>query len=46
MTDAKKDAATDKNVANYKAARERCDALSGNARDSCQIDAKAKFGMK
>ena len=46
MANAKKDASSDKNDAMYKAARERCDAMSGNAKDACQNDAKAKFGMK
>ena len=46
MADAKKDAASDKNETKYKAAKERCDAMSGNAKDACQSDAKAKFGMK
>ena len=46
MADARKDANADKNEALYKAAKERCDTLSGNAKDSCQNDAKVKFGMK
>lgn len=29
--------------ADYKAANERCDALSGNAKDSCQATAKARY---
>jgi hypothetical protein len=29
--------------ADYKAANERCDALSGNAKDSCQASAKARY---
>jgi len=45
-TEAKKDANAEKREAEYKAAKERCDALSGNAKDSCQNDAKAKYGMK
>lgn len=31
--------------ADYKAAKERCDSLAGAAKDACQNDAKAKFGM-
>jgi hypothetical protein len=46
VAEARKDANADKNEAQYKAAKERCDALSGNAKDSCQNDAKSKFGMK
>jgi hypothetical protein len=46
VAETKKDANAEKREADYKAAKERCDALSGNAKDSCQSDAKAKFGMK
>jgi len=28
----------------YKAEKERCDAMSGDAEDKCQADVKAKFG--
>jgi hypothetical protein len=37
----------DKNVreADYKAAAERCDALSGDAKDKCVTDAKRRFGQ-
>jgi hypothetical protein len=45
-TEVRKDATAEKREAEYKAAKERCDALSGNAKDSCQNDAKAKYGMK
>lgn len=31
--------------ADYKAASERCDALSGTAKDSCMATARARFGM-
>lgn len=41
----KKDAKADENKAMYKAANERCDALSGAPKDSCQADAKAKYRM-
>jgi len=34
-----------KREADYKAARERCNSLAGNARDSCVNDAKSRFGM-
>ena len=45
MADVKKDANAEKREADYKAAKERCDSLAGAAKDSCQNDAKAKFGM-
>lgn len=44
--EARKEATSEKREADYKAARVRCDSLAGNAKDSCQNDAKAKFGMK
>ena len=46
MADVKKDANSDENKAMYKAAAERCDALAGAPKDTCQNDAKVKFGMK
>ena len=46
MASAKKDASEDKRDADYKAARERCGALAGAPKDSCQNDAKVKFGVK
>jgi hypothetical protein len=46
MSDVKKDASAEKREASYKAANERCDSLSGPAKDTCQKDAKSKFGMK
>ena len=30
----------------YKVAKERCDILAGAPKDTCQNDAKVKFGMK
>ena len=42
--EAKKEAAEDKRDAEYKVAVEKCDSLSGNAKDSCMRDAKAKYG--
>jgi hypothetical protein len=42
--EAKKDAATDKLDADYKVAIEKCDALAGDAKNSCVAAAKAKFG--
>jgi hypothetical protein len=41
---ARSDAAEDKRDADYKVALEKCDALSGNAKDSCVANAKAKYG--
>ena len=46
VADVKKEAGEDKREAEYKAAKERCDALSGEPKDKCQSDAKTKFGMK
>ena len=45
-TDAKNDATNDQRQAMFKAANERCDALTGAPKDACQVDAKTKFGMK
>lgn len=36
----------DENQANYKAAITRCDGMSGGAKDTCNADAKVKFGIK
>ena len=41
----KKDAAEDKREANYKVAKEKCDALSGDAKDKCVSEAKMKYGQ-
>ena len=46
MSDVKKDAGAEKREADYKAANERCDSLAGPVKDTCQKDAKSKFGMK
>ena len=42
--EAKQDAAEDKRDADYKVAAQKCDALAGNAKDSCIAAAKAQFG--
>lgn len=42
--EAKKEASEDKSDANYKVAIEKCDAMTGDAKTSCVIAAKAKFG--
>jgi hypothetical protein len=41
---ARQDATADKRDADYKVALEKCDALAGEAKDSCVANAKAKFG--
>lgn len=40
----RKKAAEDKTDANYAAAKERCDALSGASKDACVNDVKANLG--
>ena len=45
VNEARKDASTETREASYKAAKARCDSLAGNAKDTCQKDAQAKFGM-
>jgi len=42
--DARKDAREDTRDAEYKVAVEKCDALSGAAKDHCVKDAKAHYG--
>ena len=44
--EARKDAVEDKRDANYAAAKERCDALAGDAKDRCVTDAKMRFKVK
>jgi hypothetical protein len=41
--DARKDAAKDKNDADYKVATEKCDGLAGDAKAACVSAAKARF---
>ena len=43
IAEAQNDQMETKLKADYKAANERCDALSGNAKDSCQASAKARY---
>jgi hypothetical protein len=43
-TDAKADAKQDTRDAEYKVAKEKCDALKGDAEDKCMAQAKARFG--
>jgi len=42
---AQNQASNAKREADYKAARERCNSLAGNAKDACVNDAKSRFGM-
>jgi hypothetical protein len=44
VSEARKDAKEDTRQAEYKAERERCDSLSGDAKDRCLKDVKARFG--
>ena len=44
-TVAKADAKDTKREADYKVAREKCDPLTGAAKDKCVADAKAKYGQ-
>ena len=46
MAEARKDAAAEKNEANYKAAKERCDALSGDVKSKCVDDAASACTAK
>lgn len=45
VTEATGDAISTTLKADYKVAQERCDALSGNAKDACMASAKARFGQ-
>ena len=45
VSEVRKDAAQNVREADYKAAVERCDALSGDVKDKCQNDAKRTFGQ-
>ena len=42
--DSRKDAAEDKRTADYKVAVEKCDSMSGDAKNQCVKDAKARYG--
>ena len=41
---ARRDATEDKRDADYKVAIEKCDSLSGSAKDTCVSNAKARYG--
>jgi hypothetical protein len=45
VSEVRKDATENVREAEYKAARERCDAMSGDAKDTCVNDAKRQFGQ-
>lgn len=45
VSEVRKEAAQNVREADYKAAMERCDALSGDVKDKCQNDAKRTFGQ-
>ena len=45
VAEVRKDVTADTRQAEYDAAKERCDALAGNAKDTCVADAQAKYGM-
>lgn len=42
---ARQDANADANKAQYKAAVERCDSMTGNSKDACVADAKVRFNQ-
>jgi hypothetical protein len=42
--DANEDANTEKNDADYAVAKDKCDALAGSTKSTCNDDAKARFG--
>jgi len=44
VADARKEANQDTRQAEYKAARERCDSMSGDAKDRCVSEVKARYG--
>lgn len=44
VIEARSDAREDKRIAEYKVAAEKCDALSGTAKDQCVAAAKSQFG--
>jgi uncharacterized protein with LGFP repeats len=45
VTEARQDADDVKMKADFKVAQERCDAMSGNAKDACVASARARFGQ-
>lgn len=45
VSEARTDAADEKRKANYKVAAEKCDAFSGDTKETCMKEAKARFNM-
>lgn len=45
VTEARNDAADAKDKADYQVASQRCDAMSGNAKDACMASARARYGQ-
>ncbi len=45
VAEARNDAEKAKDKADYKVASERCDAMTGNAKDACTASARARFGQ-
>ena len=45
VAEARKDASAEKNEANYKAAKERCDTMQGDVKSKCVDDAKRIYGQ-
>jgi len=43
-SEARHDAAADKRDADYAVAKEKCDAMSGNAKEGCVNEAKKRYG--
>lgn len=46
VAEARREADKDTAQAQYRAARERCDSLSGNAKDQCIAEAKTRYGIR
>jgi hypothetical protein len=44
IADARKDASADKNDADYAVAKEKCEALAGDVKETCVQDAKTHYG--
>jgi hypothetical protein len=44
VSEARAETRADSRDAEYKAAKERCDTYSGDAKDKCMADVKARYG--
>jgi len=44
QAESRHDATKEKRANDYKVATEKCDAMSGNAKDACMADAKTRYG--